>query len=67
MINIKKSTKIFFRTVYITSVIIVCLFIGIYGVFKAYEGIRLVGFGEYRKAVEKENDKIIVFDYEIKL
>ena len=55
----KNRIKIFLRTVYISSVIIFCLLLGFFGVCKAYEGIRLVGFGEYRNAIEIKDEKIM--------
>lgn len=63
--NNVQNSKIFSRTVYITSVILLCLIFGFYGVFKAYESIRLIAFGEYRNAVEITDEEIKVFDYEI--
>lgn len=59
----KRSTKLFFRSFYISSVVVFCLLLGIFGMTKAYEGIRLVGFGEYRNAIEIENDNIKIFDF----
>ncbi len=59
----KRSTKLFLRSFYISSVIVFCLTLGILGITKAYEGIRLVGFGEYRNAVEIENGSIKIFDF----
>ncbi len=61
----KRSTKLFFRSMYISSVVVFCLFIGIYGITKAYEGIRLIGFGEYRSAVEIDGGNIKIFDWEL--
>lgn len=58
----KKKIILFLRTVYISSVIIFCLLLGIFGVCKAYEGIRLVGFGEYRNAIEQNDEGILFFD-----
>ena len=60
-----KNFKIFFRTLYISSVVFFCLFIGIYGISKAYENMRLIGFGEYRNAIEVTENEIKIFDYEI--
>ncbi len=60
-----KNFKIFLRSLYISSVVFFCLFIGIYGISKAYENIRLIGFGEYRSAIEVTETKIKIFDYEI--
>jgi len=59
----KKKVILFLRTVYLTSVIIFCLVLGFYGICKAYEGIRLVGFGEYRNAIEIEDEKISFLDF----
>lgn len=59
----KRSTKLFFRSFYISSVVVFCLLLGIFGMTKAYEGIRLVGFGEYRNAIEIENGNIKIFDF----
>ena len=61
-----KNLKTFFRTVYLSSTVIFCLFIGIYGISKAYENIRLIGFGEYRNAIEITEEEILIFDFRIK-
>ena len=63
----KKETKIFLRTVKYTSLILFCLIIGFYGMAKSYETIRHIGFGEYRKAIEFEDGKILFFDFQINL
>lgn len=62
----KRSTKLFLRSFYISSVIVFCLTLGILGITKAYEGIRLVGFGEYRGAVEIEDGSIKIFDFTLR-
>ncbi len=59
----KRSTRIFLRSFYISSVVVFCLMLGIFGITKAYEGIRLVGFGEYRSAIEIDNGSIKIFDF----
>ncbi len=61
----KKSTKRFFRSFFISSVVIFCLAIGILGIVKAYEGIRLIGFGEHRSAVEFDRGELKIFDFTI--
>ena len=61
----KKKTKIVLRSFYLSSVIIFCAIFGFYGIAKAYENIRLIGFGEYRNTIEIEEDKIKIFDFEI--
>ncbi len=61
----KKRRKLILRSFYISSVVAFCLILGIYGIIKAYEGIRLIGFGEYRSAIEIENGSIEIFDFTI--
>lgn len=63
----KKETKIFIRTVKYTSLILFCLITCFLGMAKSYENIRKIGFGEYRKAVEIEDGKILFFDFQINL
>ncbi len=58
----KRSTRLFLRSFYISSVVVFCLFICVFGMTKAYEGIRLIGFGEYRSAIEITEDSIKFFD-----
>ena len=63
----KNSTRTFFRTVYITSVIVICIVIAFFGITKAYENIRLIGFGEYRNAIGFGDGKFYFFDFVINL
>lgn len=63
----KKETKIFFRTVRLTSIVLTCILIGFFGITEAYENIRRIGFGEYRKAIEIENGTLKFFDFEINI
>lgn len=63
----KRQTKVFLRTFCISSVIVSCLIFGFLGISKAYENIRLIGFGEYRTAIDIQDDKILIFDFEIKI
>lgn len=67
MREIKKNKKIFFRTVYLSSVIMFCIMLGFLGIAKAYENIRLIGFGEYRSAIEYKNGVLNIFDYKIEI
>ena len=62
----KRSTVIFFRSFFISSTVVFCLILGFFGITKAYEGIRLVGFGEYRSAIEIDEDGIKIFDFTLK-
>lgn len=59
--------KLYFKSLYISLVLIFCLLFGFIGMAKAYENIRLVGFGEYRSAIEIEDGKLKIFDMEIVL
>jgi hypothetical protein len=61
----KNSIKRFFRAFYLTSVIIFCILIGFFGISEAYKNIRLVAFGEYRDAIEINEDGIFIFDYKL--
>ena len=63
----EKMKRLFFRSLILSSVIVFCMIFGLFFTAKAYENIRQVAFGEYRKAIEINKDKIMLFDYEIKL
>ena len=63
----KRKAKLFFRSFFISSIIVFNIIFGFSGISKAYEQIRLIGFGEYRKAIEIKDNKILFFDYEINL
>ncbi len=61
----KKSTKIYLRTLKITTILLFCLSLLAFGCFKAYEGIRQVGFGEYKNAVEIDENGLRIMDMEL--
>lgn len=63
----KSHIKIFIRSIVISSIIVFNIIFGFFGISKAYENIRLIGFGEYRKAIEIEDGKLLFFDFEINL
>ncbi len=63
----KGKIKVFLRTTAISSVILLSVVFGSIGVCKAYENIRLVGFGEYKNAIEISKTGIRVLDFEINL
>ena len=56
--------KEFIRKMYISAVITLCIIFGFASACKAYESIRQVGFGEYRRAIEIKDGKLSFFDYE---
>ena len=62
----QRQTSTYFRTFYITLVIILCLSIGWIGISSAYENIVRTAFGEYKKAIEINRDTIRILDFVIK-
>ena len=56
--------KLFFKSFYLSLVIAACIFIFCFGIGKTYENIRLIGFGEYRDAVEITDASIRILDFE---
>ena len=42
------------------------MILGILGITKAYEGIRLIGFGEYRSAIQIDEGGIKIFDFTLR-
>ena len=62
----KRQTKTFFRSFYITLVILLCISIAFVGITTAWENIIEVAFGRYDKAVEITDDTIRILDFTIK-
>ena len=62
----KRNTRLFLKSFFVSSVVVFCLILGFFGITKAYEGIRLVGFGEYRSAIEIDDKGIKIFDFTLK-
>ena len=63
----KKRTKIFFRSFIISLVIVFNIIFGFLGISKAYEQIRLIGFGEERKAIELKDGELLFFDFKLRI
>ncbi len=63
----KRNKKLFFKSFLITSIILICMGMGFFGMAKAYEGIRLIGFGEDRNAVTVGDGVLYFFDSKINL
>ena len=59
----KKRTKTYFRTFFISSVIILCLVFGVYGIAVAYENTVQIAFGEYKKAIEFSDGTFRILDF----
>lgn len=49
----------------ISFVIIGCITMGAFGIAKAYENTRRVGFGDYKSAIEISDKNIRILDLEI--
>lgn len=62
----KRQTKTFLRTFYISLVIIICLSFGWIGISSAYENTVQVSSGEYKSAIEIAEDHIRILDFVIK-
>ena len=63
----KFKATLFLRSFALTTVIIFCFTFALLGTAKAYEGIREIGFGDYRGAFEFNDGKLKLFDFEISL
>lgn len=63
----KRQTKTYFRTLYISLVIISCLSFGWIAISTAYENTVEIAFGERKKAIEISKDKIRILDFEIEI
>ena len=59
--------KLFLKSFYISFVIVACVLIFAFGISKTYENIRLIGFGEYKEAVEITSTSIRILDFEYEL
>lgn len=65
-LKMKRQTKTYFRTFYITFVIIICLCFGWIGISTAYENIMQTAYGEYKNAIEINEKSIRILDFTIK-
>ncbi|MBQ6885185.1 MAG: hypothetical protein IJN56_05550 [Clostridia bacterium] len=62
----KRQTKTYFRTLYISLVIIMCLCFGWIGISTAYESTVQIATGEYKDALEITDNTIRILDFIIK-
>ena len=62
----KRHTKTYLRTFYIALVIMLCLSLGWIGISTAWENTIQVAYGEYKKAIEINDDTIRILDFFIK-
>ncbi|MBE6728475.1 MAG: hypothetical protein E7562_07500 [Ruminococcaceae bacterium] len=59
----KRKYHPFWRSFYVTSVIIFCLIIGITGAASAYENTLKIGFGQEKSAFQITENGIRIFDF----
>lgn len=62
----KRQTKTYIRSFYISLVIILCLCLGWIGISTSYEKTVQIAYGEYKDAIEITNDSIRILDFVIK-
>ncbi len=62
----KSQTRWFFKSYYLTTVIIICIFVFCYGIGKAYESMVYMSTGEKKSAVRITDSGIRILDFEIK-
>ena len=58
--------KDFIRKMTVSVIVSLCIIFGFWAMCKAYRGIRQIGFGEIRNAVEIKEKEIRFFDYIVK-
>ena len=63
----KKKTKSYFRSLYISLVIMMCLSFGWIGISQAYENTVKIAFGEDKKAVEYNDGTLRILDFIIEI
>ncbi len=61
----KTAAKTYFRTFYITLVILLCLSLGWIGISSAYENTVKIALGEEKSAIEFSDDKLRILDFTI--
>lgn len=62
----KRQAKTYFRSFYISLVVILCICLGWIGISTAYENIIQIAFGEYKDAIEITTEGIRILDFIIK-
>ena len=61
----KRQISVFFRTVFLSTVVLLCIILGFTAIAKSYENIRYVAYGEYKNAVELTDDGLRILDFYI--
>ena len=62
----KRSTKLFFSSFYLSSVIIACIILAFFGISRSYENMVYKSFGVKKSAVEIIDGGIRILDFEIR-
>ena len=63
----KRQIKTYFRTLYLSLVILACLSFGWIGISSAYESTVQIAFGEEKKAIRFDNGNIYILDFKIEI
>ncbi len=63
----KRNTKIYLRSFYLSLVIIFCLLLGWIGISTAYKNTLRLGWGQEKKAIEITDDYIRILDFTIEI
>lgn len=63
MTVLKKPTRTFLRTFWLSCVIVACILFGGLGIIRAYENTRRIAFGDYRPAIEWTEDGLRILDF----
>lgn len=61
----EKNTKIYFKSFYISFIIIMCAVFGWLGISAAYENTVKIAFGEHKSAVEINDATFRILDFVI--
>lgn len=59
----KKERRLFWRSFFLSSVVVGCLLFGGFGIAKAYENTVRIGLGEYRQAVRLTDGGLQILDF----
>ena len=60
----KENTRIFWRSVRLSAVWMLCFCILVIGIFESWVQIRRIGFAEYKNAVDYKDGVLQILDFE---
>ncbi len=61
----KRNTKIFWRSFFISLVLMMCFLIIVLGICESYKQIRRIGFNEYKNAVGFTDGEFYILDFTV--